>query len=235
MERHAFAYEVKDGCFAPFRRLLGREWPAITGLLDEIGAGNCSLWQIDSLVFGYYETGQDSGSAAGAGQDRESRKDGIGCSKEYGGTAERLQALLAAFSECGTWISSPAEQMRLMYEDIGVVRHSKELIRHRVFATRLKDGMQEEYKRRHDGLAAARNGVPDPGPDSNFTIWNAGPYIFGYDEIDVTMEQEETEESRRQAIAWETRMLEIMRWYTDDVDWITGERHGHMQRIAWHA
>lgn len=212
MERHAFAYRVKEGQFENFRRLLGREWPAITGLLDRAGAGNFSLWQIGSLVFGYYETGEKKRS-----QD-----------------PVELAPVLSAFSEYGSWISSPAEEMRLMYEDTGVVRSSKELIRHRVFATHLKEGMQEEYKRRHDGLAAQRNGVTDPGPDSNFTIWNAGEYIFGYDEIDVTMEQEETEESRRQTIAWETRMLEIMRWYTDDVDWMTGERHGHMQRIAWH-
>ena len=124
--------------------------------------------------------------------------------------------------------------MRLMYEDFGVIRESKELIRHRVFVTELKDGMQEEYKRRHDVLAAARGGAVSPGPDSNFSIWNAGSYIFGYDEIDVTMEQEPTEESRQETIAWETKMLEIMDWHTDDVDWITGMHHGHIRRIGYH-
>lgn len=119
-----------------------------------------------------------------------------------------------------------------MYHDYGIVRESKELIRHRVFATRLKGAVQEEYKRRHDALVEARGGVPDPGPDSNFSIWNAGQYIIGYDEIDVTMEVAETPESREATIAWETNMLGIMDWITDDVDWMTGERHPHVVRLA---
>ena len=74
--------------------------------------------------------------------------------------------------------------MRLMYEDFGVVRENKEQIRHRVFVTKLKPGMQEEYKLRHDRLAEARNGKITQGPDSNFSIWNAGDYIFGYNRGD---------------------------------------------------
>ena len=60
-----------------------------------------------------------------------------------------------------------------------------------------------------------------PGPDSNFSIWSAGGYIFGYDEIDITMEVEETPEAREATIAWETRQLGIMDWITNDVDWMT--------------
>ena len=72
-----------------------------------------------------------------------------------------------------------------MYHCIGLVRADKSHIRHRVFSTRLKEGCAAEYKRRHDALIEARHGVPSPGPDSNFTIWNANGYIFGYDEIDT--------------------------------------------------
>ena len=75
--------------------------------------------------------------------------------------------------------------MRLMYHNFGVVRENKELIRHRMFMTKLKPGCEEEYKARHDGLVAAREGKIDLGPDSNFSIWSAGGYIFGYDEIDT--------------------------------------------------
>ena len=121
-----------------------------------------------------------------------------------------------------------------MYQDFGIVRENKELIRHRVFATHLHTGTQEEYKRRHDALVEAREGRINPGPDSNFSIWNAGEYIFGYDEIDVTMETSATEEDRENTISWETKMLEIMDWYTDDVDWITGEHHDHIVRIGYH-
>jgi hypothetical protein len=83
-------------------------------------------------------------------------------------------------------------------------------------------------------LAAARNGAVTQGPDSNFSIWSAGGYIFGYNEIDITMEREETEEEHQAAIAWETRQLEIMDWITNDVDWLTGEVHLASHRIAWH-
>ena len=214
MFRHAFALKIKEGMQNGFRVFLGQIWPELTGVLDDLQISNFSLWSIDDLVFGYYET--------------ESELSGD----------EALQSKAASLWTRGenlyTWISSPAQQMRLMYQDFGVVRKSKELIRHRVFATHLKAGQQEEYKRRHDALVSARGDTVNPGPDSNFSIWNAGEYIFGYDEIDVTMETQETPASREETIAWETRMLEIMSWYTDDVDWITGERHHHIVRLAYH-
>jgi L-rhamnose mutarotase len=115
--------------------------------------------------------------------------------------------------------------MRLMYHDIGVVRQDKSLIRHRVFVTRLKPGCEEEYKRRHDGLIAARGDAVSQGPDSNFTIWCGAGYIFGYCEKVKAFDREMTEAEKADTIAWETRQLEIMDWLTDDVDWITGEKH----------
>ena len=45
--------------------------------------------------------------------------------------------------------------------------------------------------------------------------------ITGYNEIDTSMETEETPEAREATIAWEKRQLEIMDWITNDVDWIT--------------
>lgn len=121
-----------------------------------------------------------------------------------------------------------------MYHNFGVVRENKELIRHRMFMTKLKEGCEEEYKRRHDGLIAQRGDTVDPGPDSNFSIWCAGGYIFGYDEIDTTMEVEETVESREQTVEWEMRQLGIMDWITNDVDWMTGDVHADVKRLAWH-
>ena len=107
---------------------------------------------------------------------------------------EEKERFVSEMCDILTWISTPG----------------KEMICHRVFITKLKDGCEEEYKARHDRLIEQRGEAADPGPDSNFSIWSAGGYIFGYDEIDITMEQEETPESRRQTIAWETRQLEIM-------------------------
>ena len=214
MERHAFAFAIRYGKYNDFRQLLGNFWPDLTDVLDSMKIRNFSLWGIEDLVFGYYEIN-------GEKQLPTSK------SSQYGKLRSELDKIVE-------WISTPAEEMRLMYQDFGIVRESKELIRHRVFATRLRPGAQEEYKRRHDELVAARGGKVNPGPDSNFSIWNAGDYIFGYDEIDTSMEVEETEEQRRNTIDWETKMLNIMAWFTDDVDWITGLEHKHVVRLAHH-
>ncbi|MEE1113712.1 MAG: hypothetical protein UHN88_01395 [Eubacterium sp.] len=215
MNRHAAALKIKEGAFHDFRAGLGRIWNDLTHLLDDLEISNFSLWNMEDLVFAYYEND-------------------IFSPKPNAAQKEEFDALMAKMGDTFEWISSPAEEMRLMYHDFGIVRQNKELIRHRVFATQLKGDFQEEYKARHDALVEARNGVPDPGPDSNFSIWNAGRYIFGYDEIDVTMETEETEADRRATIDWETKMLEIMEWFTDDVDWITDMHHKHVVRIGFH-
>ncbi|WP_130837037.1 L-rhamnose mutarotase [Lachnoclostridium sp. Marseille-P6806] len=233
MERYTFALQLRPGCFSSFRTGLGELWEAVTGTLDEMGAGNFSIWSAAGLVFGYYEIYEDTSrkkrppGPCGAGSERENS------AFAWGG--KRLKELFDQKNSCFRWICAPDSRMRLMYEDFGIVRESKELIRHRVFVTKLKPGMREEYKRRHDGLAAARGGRPDPGPDSNFSIWNAEDYIFGYDEIDTSMEKEETADSRAEVLAWETGMLDIMSWITDDVDWITGERHARVTRIGFHS
>ena len=70
------------------------------------------------------------------------------------------------------------------------------------------------------------------GPESNFTIWYANGYIFGYCELVKSFDHEKTEEEKAADIAWETRGLEIMDWLTDDVDWITGEKHGKIRRMV---
>lgn len=214
MERHAFAMEVKQGRMNDYRKKLGEIWPELTAYLDRNKIKNFSIWNTDSLIFGYYENGDGA----------------LIPEAEAAFKAELVKKIEDTF----TWISTPGEDMRLMYHNFGVVRESKELIRHRMFMTKLKPGCEEEYKRRHDALVEARGDLVDPGPDSNFSIWSAGGYIFGYDEIDTTMEAEETESDRESTIAWETRQLQIMDWITNDVDWMTGEHHSSSRRLAWH-
>ena len=97
---------------------------------------------------------------------------------------------------------------------------------------RIEPGMQAEYKRRHDGLIAARGDAVSQGPDSNFTIWCGAGYIFGYCEKVKAFDREMTEAERASTVAWETRQLEIMDWLTDDVDWITGEKHRKIRRMV---
>lgn len=198
-----------------FRNGLGVIWKEFTAFLDEREITNFSIWNAENIVFGYFESKDDFEFQE---KDREKAAGWENsCQKVY------------------RWISTPFENMRLMYHDFGVIRESKELIRHRVFMTRLKEGAEEEYKRRHDALIIERGEEITKGPDSNFSIWNAGGYIFGYNEIDTTMEHEMTEEEREASIQWETRMLEIMSWITNDVDWITGEVHESIKRLGWHA
>lgn len=214
MKRHGFAMKVKAGKKADFRRGLGMIWEEFTHFLDKKGMVNFSIWNAEDMVFGYYETGDEFAF------DEEDRKAAANWEEQYGDSFQ--------------WISTPFEEMRLMYHDFGYVRQNKELIRHRVFITKLVPGAEEEYKARHDALIEARNGKITEGPDSNFSIWNAGGYIFGYNEIDITMEQDRTEEDNAADIAWETKMFEIMSWITNDVDWISGEHHDTIKRIAHH-
>lgn len=215
MERHAFAMEVKKGQMNLYRKKLGEIWPELVVFLDRNEVRNFSLWNCASLIFGYYET--------------EDVKD------LYTPAKEQIGSVIAQMENTFTWISTPGQNMRLMYHNFGIVRENKELIRHRMFMTKLKPGCEEEYKARHDVLVAERGGVPDPGPDSNFSIWSAGGYIFGYDEIDTSMETEETPEAHMATVAWETRQLEIMDWITNDVDWLTETYHPASVRLAWHA
>ena len=190
MERHAFAMKVKDGQMNAYRTRLGEIWKDLTAFLDRNQIKNFSIWNVEQLIFGYYEN-EDGMKLS---EDEKAAKDSL---------TEKIQDTL-------DWISTPGEDMRLMYHNFGVVRENKKLIRHRVFMTKLKEGCAEEYKVRHDGLIAQRGDTVDPGPDSNFSIWSAGGHIFGYDEIDTTMEIDETPQDREATVAWETRQLGIM-------------------------
>lgn len=215
MIRNSFALKLNQGMRYRFGQVLYENWTDLTKQLDMHNITNFSMWTAADIVFGYFE----SNDVIAEWPDEE---------KEF------FVELNKKFDNCYRWISTPWHPMRLMYEDFGIVRMSKELIRHRVFFTKLVPGAEEEYKKRHDGLVEARKGKTNSGPDSNFSIWSAGGYIFGYDEIDTTMEKNRTEADREADIKWETKMLEIMSWITDDVDWITHEHHEHVKRICFH-
>ena len=202
MERKAFIIRMENGAKA-LERFAGD----VRDCAARLSVDNFSVWSIEDLLLCYGEEAE-GGDAAGL------------CGMILGGLGEGAKLLCAP----GT--------MRLMYHDIGIVREDKTLIRHRVFCTKLKPGCEEEYKRRHDGLIAARGDTVSEGPDSNFTIWYGAGYIFGYCEKVKAFDHEPTEAEKAADIAWETRQLEIMDWLTDDVDWITGQKHGHIRRVA---
>lgn len=214
MLRHSFALKIKEHQMDNFRESLGKIWSELTSLLDRNEMKNFSLWTVANIVFGYYESNDNF-------QMSEVDKD-------------RIQKWDRLYGDYYSWISSPFETMKLMYHDFGIVRESKELIRHRVFITKLVDGFEREYKARHDELIRQRGKRLNKGPNSNFSIWYSKGYIFGYNEIDTTMEREKTEEDIISEKNWEIKMLEIMTWLTDDVDWITGECHPCIKRLGWH-
>ena len=184
MERHAFAMKVKEGKMNDYRKILGEIWPELTAYLDRNGIHNFSIWNAADLIFGYYE------NADGAVISPEEEKVKAALTEKIGDTF--------------TWISTPGKDMRLMYHNFGVVRENKELIRHRMFMTKLKDGCEEEYKARHEGLVALRGETIEPGP------------------------------ARESTITWETRQQGIIDRITNDVDWMTKEVHPSSVRLAWH-
>ena len=202
MKRITFLLRALPGQTGTAERNLKAHADALKALMAGHGVKNFSIWGVSDLFFGYGEEGEDFDLMAEA--------------RQYFAGLEPL---------ClpGT--------MRLMYHDIGIVREDKSLIRHRVFATHLKPGCAEEYKRRHDGLIAARGDSVSEGPDSDFTIWYGAGYIFGYCEKVKAFDHEMIEEERADTVAWETRQLEIMDWLTDDVDWMTGEKHEAIRRV----
>ena len=206
MERKTFLMKMLPGQREAVSSSLKALAPEIQAAAARQGIGNFSIWRAGELLCGYGEYERDA---------------------EPG-----MWPVLSPAVDGRAELLCPEGSMRLMYHDIGVVRADKSLIRHRVFATKLKPGCEEEYKRRHDALIAARGDAVSEGPDSNFTIWYGAGYIFGYCEKVRSFDREMTEQERRDTVAWETRQLEIMDWITDDVDWITGEKHEKVERIA---
>ena len=208
MKRLPFVLTCKPGQKAAGIDALLNIWGNIKKVLDAQGAENVSIWGIEDFLFCYGEYPETFRIP----------------SADKAIWEEALSPYMELFAAPGT--------LPLMYHDIGIVRKDKSLIRHRVFSTKLKEGCADEYKRRHDALVNARGDAVKEGPESNFTIWNANGYIFGYCELVKALDHEMTEEEKASTIAWETRQLEIMDWLTDDVDWITGQKHDAVTLIC---
>lgn len=211
MKRLPFVLRFRTGKREEGRAFIQANWARAKEALAPLGAGNLSVWGVGDFALCYGEYADET-------------------------TPRQLQAVIDRAMRAGLdayceLFAAPGT-LPLMYHDIGVVREDKSLIRHRVFATHLKPGCAEEYKRRHDALIAARGDKITEGPESNFTIWNANGYIFGYCELVRAYDHEMTADERASTIAWETRQLEIMDWLTDDVDWMTGEHHEHIACLA---
>ena len=209
MKREGCIMKLRPGMLAEFENAIQANQTEIQDVLVRLGALNASAWTVEGYVYLYAEF------------EDENEK----------GLNDILDAYMCGLKSVSEWIEKP-EAMRRMYHDIGIVRQDKHLIRRRVFATHLKSGCTEEYYNRHAALIDARGDKISEGPESNFTIFCAkGEFIFGYCELVKSFDHEMTEEEKASTIAWETRQLEIMDWFTDDVDWITGEKHDKMKNL----
>lgn len=209
MKRESCMLKIKPGMLCEIENAIRTKNGEIQSALAATGAENASVWTVEGYLYIYAEF-----------QDENPK-----------GLKDVLAPYEYDLSFCANYLARPGE-MRRMYHDIGVVREDKHLIRRRVFATHLKPGCAEEYYNRHAALIEARGDKISEGPESNFTIFCAkGEFIFGYCELVKSFDHEMTEEEKASTIAWETRQLEIMDWFTDDVDWITGEKHDKMKNL----
>lgn len=209
MKREACMMEIRSGMKDVLANGIRDYRMSIENRIQKIGGKNASIWTVGSFAYLYAEFEDDC---------------------EYG-----LKDLISPYSHelsfVADYIAKPGE-MKLMYHDIGLVHADKAEIRRRVFATKLKSDCAAEYKQRHQNLIDARESEGVDHAESNFTIWCAkDTYIFGYCELVKAFDHEPTEEENKATIAWETRQLEIMDWLTDDVDWITGEKHEKMKPL----
>jgi len=209
MRRETAMYAIISGMEQTVENACKYRAEEINSACERAGARNASAWSVAGFLYLYAEFDDDSVTS--------------------------LKDVLAPFkSEMGFVANELGndKNMELMYHDFGVVREDKSLIRRRVFATELKLGCAPEYKARHQKLIDARGDKLSDGPETSFSIRCArGKYIFGYCELVKSYDHEPTQEEKAATIAWETRQLEIMDWLTDDVDWITGQKHPAMKQL----
>lgn len=208
MRRETAMYRVltdKNAVDAAFEKIA----PSLQDECVKVGAKNASAWTVCEFVYLYAEF-EDDGS---------------------GSLKDLTDAFAPEFRGILQTVAAPGT-MRLMYHCIGNVRADKSLIRRRVFATVLKPDCAEEYFRRHQAVVDARGDEVIDGPETNFTIRCAdSKYIFGYCELVKSYDHEPTEEEKASTVEWETRQLGIMDWLTDDVDWMTGDKHEKMRGL----
>ena len=81
------------------------------------------------------------------------------------------------------------------------------------FRLRIKKGMNDEYKRRHDMIWPGMLDLMKEMGVRNYSIWNAGQDIFGYYEVDDPEKAKEIAGKSKVAVKWAEYMSDVM----DDV------------------
>ena len=221
MERRTFVLKAHPGQREEAQAVIDALSGSLSALCQRHGVENFSIWGVGDYFFGYGEY-----TRLGGPEEPSETED---APEEQESGLALWETLSAALCELAEPLCAPGT-MTLMYRELGDIQADKSLIRHRVFAATLKRGCEAEYKRRHDALSAEK-ALAAPGEDSNFTIWYGEGVLFGYCEKIVERLHEPTEAERAFARAWESDQLELMDWLSDDVDWLTGERHEAMRRV----
>ena len=81
----------------------------------------------------------------------------------------------------------------------------------------VKDGMLDEYIRRHDDLWPEMKDMLHKAGIRNYTIWNVGNDLFGYYECDSVEEAARVQASSPVNAKWDAYMKDVMVMVKDPV------------------
>ena len=81
----------------------------------------------------------------------------------------------------------------------------------------VKDGMLEEYIRRHDNLWQEMKDMLHEAGIRNYTIWNVGNDLFGYYECDIVEEAARIQANSEINGKWDAYMKDVMVMVKDPV------------------
>ena len=81
----------------------------------------------------------------------------------------------------------------------------------------VKEGMLDEYKRRHDEIWQEMKDVLHAAGIRNYTIWNVGDELFGYYECDSVEEAARVQAASPVVDKWNEYMKDVMKMEMDPV------------------
>ena len=81
----------------------------------------------------------------------------------------------------------------------------------------VKDGMLEEYIRRHDHIWPEMKEMLHEAGIRNYTIWNVGNELFGYYECDNIQHASEVQSKSEVNAKWDVYMKDVMVMERDPV------------------
>ncbi len=83
------------------------------------------------------------------------------------------------------------------------------------FKLKLKDNVQEEYKKRHDQIWPEMIEVLDKAGIKNYSIWNIGKDLFGYYEVENLEYCNKVQTESEIVARWNIYMKDLLESKTD--------------------